>query len=189
MVQSCKYCGGRITGRASVCPNCGSPLGTAVDTPNGGGGNLHIEWEGAWMLVDAKIELLVNKKRIGLYPFIDGFSVDVPIEEEKTEVRVKCSFRNVKHTFDLDPNQNYNLKVTYSRITGGFGFELKDVDGHVEIDSLNGWLGLLFFLFPIVGFIYAICIRRDKPAAFASAMTTSVCGMLFWWIIRIPFSL
>lgn len=182
MVQNCKYCGGKITERASVCPNCGSPLGTAVDTPNGGGGNLHIEWEGAWALIDAKVEVFVNKQRVGTYSFTKGFSVDVPIEEEKMEVKVKCSIRTVTHTFELNPNRNYNLNLTYSRISGGFGFELEDDERNVESDSLNSWLALLFFFIPIVGFVYAVCVMRDKPAVFSNAIIVSVCGLLFWWI-------
>lgn len=171
----CSECGQKVSDKAKVCPQCGAPIEVTVSDEFG---TLHIEWEGKWMLADTSVDLYVNNQLVGKYSFKDGFSVDVPILSATTEITVKCGFRTAEHTFTFEPHQDYTLSLAYSRFTGGLGFETYDEDGNVTSDHLSTLMGIIVFLFPLIGMIYALYVKKDKPAVFPTAMIVAVCGFL-----------
>ena len=169
----CSECGQKVSDKAKVCPQCGAPI--VVGAPNEFS-TLHIEWKGKWMIIDTSVDLYVNDQLIGKYSFKNGFTVDVPIPSPRTEITVKCGFRTVKHTFTFKPHQDYTLSLAHSRFTGGLGFKSYDEDGNVISDHLPTLMGIIIFLFPLIGIIYAFYVKKDKPAMFPSATIVAVCG-------------
>lgn len=146
-------------------------------------GTLHIEWNGKWVIIDTSIELFVNHQCIGRYSFKKDFSIDVPIQAASTEIIIKCGFRTAKHTFTFEPHKDYTLSLTYSRFTGGFGFKSCDEEGNITSDSLSTVMGILVFLFPLIGLIYAFCVKKNKPAVFPTAIITAICGFLMGMLL------
>lgn len=171
----CAECGQKISDKAKVCPQCGAPLEVTVSDEYG---TLHVEWEGKWMLTDTSVDLYVNGQLIGKYSFKEGFVVDVPIPSATTEVTVKCGFRTAKHSFVFEPHQDYTCSLVYSRFTGGLGFESYDENGNVTSDRLSTLMGILVFLFPLIGMVYAFYVKKDKPALFPTAMIVALCGFI-----------
>jgi len=176
----CGNCGNELKDGAKFCPKCGSPVRSSSNPNiNIKKGNLYIRWEGAWTLLDMTVSVIVNGKYVGDYSFNEGFEAIVPIESEIVRVRIKCSVREYTQVLTLSPNANYSLNLSYNRISGGFGFLLCDNDG-MEIcnDSLHWGMAILCFLIPIVGFIYALFNRKDKPAASKDALILCVIGFV-----------
>lgn len=187
----CSECGQKVSDKAKVCPQCGAPIEVTVSYEFG---TLHVEWEGKWMLTDTSVDLYVNNQLIGKYSFKEGFAVDIPIPSANTEVTVKCGFRTAKHTFVFKPHQDYTCNLAYSRFTGGLGFETYDEDGNVtSSDRLSTIMGILLFLFPLIGIIYAFYVKKDKPAVFPTAIICAVCGfvlgIIFMLLLEFPFFL
>lgn len=172
----CEECGEMVSYGAKACPNCGCPIGV---TTSNNFGILHLEWEGGkWAIYDVSVPLFINGQLIGKYSFKEGFEVNVPITLENMEIVVKCGFRTFKHSFTVVPNQDYTCTLIYSKITGGFGFKMEDENGNVESAHLSAFMGILIFLFPIIGILYAIRVKEDSPSVYQTAMITAVCGFL-----------
>lgn len=181
----CGKCGNELKDGTKFCPKCGHPTGVnpVNSSPNPNINdrkcNLTIRWEGAWVLIDATVRVIVNGAYIGEYSFKDGFEAIVPIDSEFVTVKIKCSFREYTQYLSLSTKTNYSLNISYSRISGGFGFSLCDNDGYeIYNDSLHLGMAILSFLIPIVGFIYALIVRKDKPAASTNAIIMSVAGFV-----------
>ena len=174
----CGKCGNQLIDGAKFCPKCGNPVNNGLNPkiePNNG--NLYIRWDGAWTMFDVTVSVIVNGKYVGDYSFNEGFEATVPIESEIVRVRIKCSVREYTQVLILSPNSNYSLNLSYNRISGGFGFLLCDNNGmEIYNDSLHWGMTILCFLIPIVGFIYALFNRKDKPAASKDALILSVIG-------------
>lgn len=184
----CSECGARVSDKATVCAQCGAPISVSVIDEFG---MLYIEWEGKWVVMDTSVDLFINGQLVGKYSFKEGFSVDIPILSRETEVTIKSVFRTVKHTFTFEPHQNYSCSLVYSRFTGGFGFEVTGEGGYVISDRLSFIMGLLCYLFPILGFGYAFYVKKDKPAIFPTAMIVAAAGFFlgffFLMIYDLPF--
>ncbi len=187
----CYECGAFISDRASTCPHCGAPI-EPIDYSQCR--KLQIEWEGKWMAVDTKVAVFVNGNKLGEYSFVKGFSISTPITSQTMCIEVKYGFRTAKSTFNFNPNEDYSVSLDYSRVSGAFGIVLQNADGFIEVeDKCPLWMTLIAFLFPIIGGVYAFCVKNSKPSAFKSAITTSICGFLlgiiFMFILEIPFPL
>lgn len=180
----CGNCGNELKDGAKFCPKCGNPVNSNHNTNNVRNCNLSIRWEGAWALLDATVRVIVNGAYIGEYSFKEGFETVVPIDSDILTVRIKCGFREYTQVLSLSTKTNYSLNLSYNRLSGGFGFSLCDNDG-IEIynDSLHWGMAILSFLIPIVGFIYALIIKKDKPATFTNAIIVSVAGFILALIL------
>lgn len=178
----CSECGHKVSDKAKICPYCGAPIAATLSNDFG---TLHVEWEGKWMVADTSVDLFVNGQPIGKYSFKDGFAVDIPIPSANTEVTVKCGFRTVKHTFTFKPHQDYTCSLVYSRFSGGLGFEASDESGNVTSDHLSLLMGIICYLFPFIGIIYAFWVKKDKPAVYPTAMIVAICGFLMGLIFML----
>ncbi|MBR5350598.1 MAG: zinc ribbon domain-containing protein [Prevotella sp.] len=121
----CINCGAQMSDGSKYCPKCGFPF----DISNQRLGNLTIEWEGQWMLIDAKVHIWADGNKIGSYSFKKGFEVTIPITSAQMKIGVKCSIRSYQPILRMNPFEDHTLHLIYSRITGGFDFILNDNSG------------------------------------------------------------
>ena len=189
----CPYCGALIKDGDIFCQNCGAEIDknkTIVtfaepqqkidfkkDNSSDGNnrGNLFIRWNGRWALIDYKVQIWVNGIKQGEYSFKDGFEVVVPISSPEMVVETKLSFHKTKKVLSLNPQENYSYNLVYNIFIGSFGFVLCDNDGNeLETDKLHWGYFILFFLVPLVGFIYALSVRKKKPATSKQAFMISL---------------
>ena len=196
-IRKCNHCGVELNNDDAFCPNCGAKIVGATAAfsyaepqqriaPNGNSsddnnnrGHLYIRWDGKWALIDYKVQILVNGIRQGEYSFKDGFEVVVPISSPEMLVETKMSFHKTKKVLSLNPQENYSYNLVYNTVSGSFGFVLCDNDGNeLETDKLHWGYFLLCFLIPIVGFIYALSIRKKKPATSNQALMVSLLGFV-----------
>lgn len=176
----CGNCGTQLTDGAKFCPKCGNPVKNVhnpqIEPKNG---NLYIRWDGAWTMFDATVTITANGAYIGDYSFKEGFEAIVPIDSEVMRIGIKYSIREYTQVYILRTDTNYSLNLSYNRLSGGFGFSLCDNDGfEIQNDSLHLGMGILCFLIPLIGFIYALVIRKDKPAAFKDTIIISLIGFV-----------
>lgn len=194
-IRKCNHCGAELNNDDAFCPNCGVKIVGAttafsfaepqqrIDTNDksfdNNRGNLYIRWDGKWALIDYKIQILVNGIKQGEYSFKDGFEVVVPISSPEMVVETKLSFHKTKKVLSLNPQENYSYNLVYNTVSGSFGFVLCDNDGNeIEKDKLHWGYFLLCFFIPIVGFIYALSIRKKKPATSNQALMVSLLGFV-----------
>lgn len=194
-IRKCNHCGAELNNDDAFCPNCGVKIVGAttafsfaepqqrIDTNDksfdNNRGNLYIRWDGKWALIDYKIQILVNGIKQGEYSFKDGFEVVVPISSPEMVVGTKLSFHKTKKVLSLNPQENYSYNLVYNTVSGSFGFVLCDNDGNeIEKDKLHWGYFLLCFFIPIVGFIYALSIRKKKPATSNQALMVSLLGFV-----------
>lgn len=196
-IRKCNHCGAELNNDDAFCPNCGVKIAGATaafsfaepqqrinandnsSDDNNSRGYLYIRWDGKWALIDYKVQILVNGIKQGEYSFKDGFEVVVPISSPEMVVETKLSFHKTKKVLSLDPQENYSYNLVYNTVSGSFGFVLCDNDGNeIETDKLHWGYFLLCFLIPIVGFIYALSIRKKKPATSNQALMVSLFGFV-----------
>ncbi len=77
----------------------------------------------------------------------------------------------------VSKHQNKSLKLLF----------LSDIflDGNVTSDHLSTLMGIIVFLFPLIGMIYALYVKKDKPAVFPTAMIVAVCGFLLGMVFML----
>lgn len=196
-IRKCNHCGVELNNDDAFCPNCGAKIVGATaafsyaepqqrinandnsSDDNNSRGYLYIRWDGKWALIDYKVQILVNGIMQGEYSFKDGFEVVVPISSPEMLVETKMSFHKTKKVLSLNPQENYSYNLVYNTVSGSFGFVLCDNDGNeLETDKLHWGYFLLCFLIPIVGFIYALSIRKKKPATSNQALMVSLLGFV-----------
>ena len=195
-IRKCNHCGAELNNSDTFCQKCGAKIddnSTAVssaesqhiidfnkDSSNDSNrGNLFIRWEGKWSIIDYKVQIWVNGIKQGDYSFKDGFEVIVPISSPEMVVETKLSFHKTKEVLTLNPQENYSYNLAYNTVSGSFGFILCDNDGNeLETDKLHWGYFLLCFLIPIVGFIYALSIKKKKPATSNQALMVSLLGFV-----------
>lgn len=196
-IRKCNHCGVELNNDDAFCPNCGAKIVGATaafsyaepqqrinandnsSDDNNSRGYLYIRWDGKWALIDYKVQILVNGIKQGEYSFKDGFEVVVPISSPEMLVETKMSFHKTKKVLSLNPQENYSYNLVYNTVSGSFGFVLCDNDGNeLETDKLHWGYFLLCFLIPIVGFIYALSIRKKKPATSNQALMVSLLGFV-----------
>lgn len=196
-IRKCNHCGAELNNDDAFCPNCGAKIVGATaafsyaepqqrinandnsSDDNNSRGYLYIRWDGKWALIDYKVQILVNGIKQGEYSFKDGFEVVVPISSPEMLVETKMSFHKTKKVLSLNPQENYSYNLVYNTVSGSFGFVLCDNDGNeLETDKLHWGYFLLCFLIPIVGFIYALSIRKKKPATSNQALMVSLLGFV-----------
>lgn len=196
-IRKCNHCGVELNNDDAFCPNCGAKIVGATaafsyaepqqrinandnsSDDNNSRGYLYIRWDGKWALIDYKVQILVNGIKQGEYSFKDGFEVVVPISSPEMLVETKVSFHKTKKVLSLNPQENYSYNLVYNTVSGSFGFVLCDNDGNeLETDKLHWGYFLLCFLIPIVGFIYALSIRKKKPATSNQALMVSLLGFV-----------
>jgi hypothetical protein len=195
-IRKCNHCGAELNNSDTFCQKCGAKIddnSTAVssaesqhiidfnkDSSNDSNrGDLFIRWEGKWSIIDYKVQIWVNGIKQGDYSFKDGFEVIVPISSPEMVVETKLSFHKTKEVLTLNPQENYSYNLAYNTVSGSFGFILCDNDGNeLETDKLHWGYFLLCFLIPIVGFIYALSIKKKKPATSNQALMVSLLGFV-----------
>lgn len=121
----CVKCGNLLNDNAKFCVKCGNPIENSDNN-----GMLTVKWDGQWMLIDDKIRIDINGKRIGAYSFKKPFEVSIPISSIKIVIDINLSLRKYKRELTLNPSENYFFYLIYSRITGGFDFMLCDENGN-----------------------------------------------------------
>ena len=90
-------------------------------------------------------------------------------------VETRLGFHKTKKVLSLNPQENYSYNLVYNNLIGSFGFVLCDNDGkELETDKLHWGYFILFFLVPLVGFIYALSVRKKKPATSKQAFMISL---------------
>lgn len=192
MITSCSECGNNVSDKAIVCPHCGAPLLFPPKIQSINQKILCINFEGKWMAVDSKVSIWVNNDFIGDFSFIKGFSVDVPFEGNSVNVECKVGPRKFNFT-PIIPNQyndnKYYFNLQYSRLNGGFGYEMTDSSRRImDIQHLNFVMGLIVFFFPIVGLIYGYMNLKTKPALSKSTFINSACGFGIGFLFLVLFS-
>ena len=127
--KRCPYCGEEILAIARKCKHCGSWLdeqsennhqqAISVPTvPQEPEGRLRINWPGKWNLIDHKMKVFIDKELVGEYSFKTGFSLSVPINKPKMEVKISYSLVRVKKKLSLELGVNYCLDLIYSSNKG-----------------------------------------------------------------------
>lgn len=183
----CSNCGHQLKEGAKFCPKCGKPiynsLNPQIEAKNG---NLHIRWDGAWIMFDTTVTITSNGTYVGDYSFKEGFRVIVPIDSDVMRVGIKCGFRESTHVIILRTDIDYSLNLSYNPLSGGFGYSLCDNKGfEIQKDSLHWGMGILCFLIPIIGLIYALYIKKNQPAAFKDTIIISLVGFIVNLIIML----
>jgi hypothetical protein len=93
----------------------------------GDSNNLHITWEGLWMLFDAKVRIYVDNEIQFEGSFKEGFNFSFPISKDALDIEVKLgSMKTTKFTVtELTPSKNYKINLKYNSTWGKFS---KDVN-------------------------------------------------------------
>ena len=123
----CENCGTKLNEGAKFCTNCGTPVNKA----NSRNGNLYIRWEGQWALIDSKVNVFLNERKMGEYSFKKGFQVSAPITQQINIVETRVSFIKSKCTLSLSPDENYYCDLLYDITSGNFDFRIKDSNGMI----------------------------------------------------------
>lgn len=176
----CGNCGTQLKEGAKFCQKCGTPVQSSHSSiQENKNGNLYIRWDGRWTLIDKNITISVNGLYVGDYSFREGFEVAIPIDSSTMIVEIKYSITNYKQVLTLSPLENYSYNLYFNSFSGCFGFSLCDSNG-IEImhDSIGEVMGIVSFLLPIVGFIYALAVWKEKPGASRAALTISIIGLV-----------
>lgn len=133
---------------AASCPYCGAATN--------GYGILTFEWEGIWAVNDFRMYITLNGENIGTeesYSFVNGFSVQTPITSDEANIAlavpndVSLVFFNRKYKYkdnfvcSLEKGKNYTCKITFSRLSGRFTYEISDDNGDVTYKKglSKGW--------------------------------------------------
>lgn len=128
----CNYCRQPLPYGAQRCPYCGAyvsyeNMNPCPPTPSEppyqgptGLGNIHLHYDGNWMLFDAKIKLYANGYEIGRYSIKKPFDIDIPAPGSAM-LSMKCIFRSAEINAYCGTGQAY-VTLIYDRITGGFTF-------------------------------------------------------------------
>lgn len=186
MITSCYECGKEVSDKAVACPHCGAPV--LDSTPK----ILCINFDGKWAAMDAKVNIWVNNQYVGDFSFINGFCINVPFEGNC--VSIECKVGPRKFNFNpVIPNQyndnKYCFNLLYSRFTGGFGYALTDSSKRIiDIQHLNLVMGIIVFLFPVIGLIYGFTNFKTKPALSKITFITSGFGFGIGLFILFLFS-
>lgn len=185
----CGKCGTQLSEGAKFCPKCGCPIhGNAAPVSDNNNGNLTIFWEGKWALIDHTIRIIVNGHYVGDYSYKEGFHVIIPIDSSTMVVEIKFSLFNYRKVLSLYPQDNYSYYLNLNPIAGSFGFSLCDANGvEIQRDTLGVLRGIICFLIPIIGIIYALVVWNEKPGTSRSALMISFIGFfvgLFLYYVR-----
>jgi hypothetical protein len=200
----CTECGQMISDKAASCLKCGAPIEGAaqqqvaaaqtpinantINTNRNGTGNLEIQWQGKYALMQTSIGISVNGQSLGKFSYNDGFSTTVPISSAEMVVELRCNGAKRTHELSLNPNENYVYKIMLGgwNGSGGFTYELYGSNGAVlkKKESFGCGMWVLCFLIPIVGIIYYFVNRADSPSKAQAALTVSLTsigiGVLMW---------
>lgn len=146
---TCKNCGQLIYDDAASCPYCGAATN--------GYGKLTFEWEGSWAVNDARMYITLNGENIGTeesYSFANGFSVQTPITSDEANITlvmpidIPTGLFNFKYknkdnfVCSLEKGKNYTCKISYSRMSGRFTYEISDDNGNITYKKglSKGWI-------------------------------------------------
>jgi hypothetical protein len=85
-------------------------------------GMLKISFGGQWFLFDAKTKLFIDDKLHSTHSTKQGFSVDIPIEKSKLNIKVTLGgMKSTTYELDeLELNKQYELDLIYDNIWGKY---------------------------------------------------------------------
>lgn len=98
---------------------------------------LTVTYDGNWMIIDAKIKLLVNDDLVGSFSFKKGFNTKIALTDDNPDITLK-TIRKQFHFHPQIPREctdsNLYLHIKFRRFSEKFEFILKDSYGKI-IDS------------------------------------------------------
>lgn len=190
---SCKNCGQLIYDDAASCPYCG--------TATNGYGKLTFEWEGFRAVNDLRMYITLNGENIGTeesYSFANGFSVQTPITSDEANITlampidIPTGLFNFKYknkdnfVCSLEKGKNYTCKISYSRLSGRFSYEISDNNGDVTYKKgpSKGWMLFcaLTAIMLIAIFILLILFGDSRADWRLGGFTLGIIG---WGVVRI----
>lgn len=85
-------------------------------------GSLKISFGGQWFLFDAKTKLFIDDKLHSSHSTKQGFSIDVPIEKSKLNIKVMLGgMKSTTYQIDeLELNKQYELELIYDNTWGKY---------------------------------------------------------------------
>jgi len=85
-------------------------------------GEIRINWEGMWMIVDTKVKVLVNGDLQHEASFKKGFEYKLPLENDTYDFEIRLgSMKSTKFTLsELDIKTNYLIELEYNNTWGKF---------------------------------------------------------------------
>lgn len=124
-------------------------------------------------------------------PYQDGFTIDIPISEKYTEIKVqvaktpgKSKSTCIKHIFEFELGKNYECRLSGSmKGSKGFGLQMSDGDGYVTDDTpmcrSNLCVGVTSFLFPIYGIVQAFRSKYNRVGYIGGAIAGFLLATIF----------
>ena len=92
--------------------------------------NLHITWEGMWMLIDVKVRIYIDSEFKFEGSFKEGFNFPISISKDSFDIEIRLgSMKTTKFTInELALSKNYNINLQYNSFWGKFSKDVKIIE-------------------------------------------------------------